>query len=133
MFAVLMSSSDARAASLARRGLTPNDAKALWSLDVHSGRPIGDLAREWRCDPSNATFIIDRLDRFGLATRTALPTDRRVKLVVLTGAGAKTRAELEAEYNRPPPEILQLNEADLEMLDRILSKIRLRAAEDRRA
>src|SRR5690242_18313955 len=74
----------ARSASLARRNLTPNDARALWSLQLDQGRPIGELAREWECDPSNATFIVDRLETAGLAARKPHPSDRRVKLVSLT-------------------------------------------------
>jgi len=123
MFAVLVSSSAARSESLSRRGLTPNDAKALWSLEAENGRPIGELAKEWGCDPSNATFIIDRLEKAGLAQRRPSQHDRRVKLVVLSSAGARVRAELDAEYKTPPPEILALDEADLEALERILSKV----------
>jgi DNA-binding MarR family transcriptional regulator len=46
------------------------------------------LAREWRCDASTATWIVDRLEGKGLAERRAHATDRRVKLVVLTPRGA---------------------------------------------
>lgn len=123
MFDVLMSSSQTRAESLLRRGLTPNDARALWSLDVKDGRPIGELARDWGCDPSNATFIVDRLEKAGLAERRASTADRRVKLVLLTQAGAVTKSELQLEYRRPPPEILALGQTDLEMLAEILGRI----------
>jgi DNA-binding MarR family transcriptional regulator len=37
--------------------------------------------REWGCDPSNVTFIIDRLVRDGLASRAESRTDRSVKLI----------------------------------------------------
>ena len=93
------------------------------------GRPIGELAREWGCDPSNATFIVDRLEKAGLAGRSPLASDRHVKLVVLTAAGAATRLELEAEYHRPPPEILALPGKDLKALARILGKARRSADE----
>jgi len=123
MFDVLMASSGARGRSLAQRGLTPNDARALWSLEGKEGRPIGTLAQAWECDPSNATFIVDRLERSGLAERRASPTDRRMKLVGLTAKGAKTRDELLAEYRVPPPELLGLSEADLKSLIAVLGKI----------
>jgi len=122
MFRILVASSGGRAASLGRRGLTPNDARALWSLAAGAGRPIGDLAREWSCDPSNATFIVNRLERAGFAKRRALASDGRVKLVTLTAAGAAVRNELEKEYHRPPPEITGLDERDLKTLTRILAK-----------
>jgi DNA-binding MarR family transcriptional regulator len=123
MFDVLMSTSPARGRSLSVRGLTPNDARALWSLDEKEGRPIGTLAQDWECDPSNATFIIDRLERAGLAERRESPADRRVKLVGLTVKGAKTKEELLAEYRTPPPELFELGEVDLKTLIEVLSKI----------
>jgi DNA-binding MarR family transcriptional regulator len=126
MFDLLMSSGQARAESLLRRGLTPNDARALWSLDLKDGRPIGELARDWGCDPSNATFIVDRLEKAGLAERHASTADRRVKLVLLTKAGAATKSELQLEYRRPPPEILALDQTDLEALAEILGRIALK-------
>jgi DNA-binding MarR family transcriptional regulator len=124
MFQVLMASSGDRTASLARRGLTPNDARALWTLDTKMGRPIGDLAREWDCDPSNATFIVGRLENAGLAQRAAHTEDRRVKLVFLTALGAAMRDELQREYHHPPPEVQRLSARDLAGLTRILKKMR---------
>lgn len=124
MFQLLMSSSETRTASLARRGLTPNDARGLWSLETASGRPIGDLAREWSCDPSNATFIVSRLEKAGYARREASTEDGRVKLVFLTETGATIRAELMREYHDPPTEVRRLTARDLRELTRILRKMR---------
>ena len=39
------------------------------------------LADEWECDPSYATWIVDRLEALGLAKRQVVLHDRRVKLV----------------------------------------------------
>ena len=64
--------------------LTPNDSRALFSLDPRTGRSMQSLADEWQCDPSNATFIVDRLEELRLARRQPLLHDKRVKLVVLT-------------------------------------------------
>ena len=123
MFEVLMSSGHRRTASLVRRGLTPNDARALWTLDVDDGRPIGDLAREWGCDPSNATFIVGRLEKSGFARRASHADDKRVKLVFLTKSGAAVRDELRDEYHEPPDEIRALTRKDLATLARILAKV----------
>ena len=49
------------------------------------------LADAWGSDASNATWVVDRLERLGLAERRALVTDRRVKLAVLTARGIKAR------------------------------------------
>jgi DNA-binding MarR family transcriptional regulator len=123
MFDFLIRSSPARTRSLARRGLTPNDSRALHYLDADEGRTMRSLADAFECDPSNATFIVDRLEKLGLATRRSVPHDRRVKLVVLTAKGRKTKEELMAEFHEPPAEVASLTREELETLARILSKI----------
>jgi DNA-binding MarR family transcriptional regulator len=123
MFDVLIRSAPQRSKILARRGLTPNDSRALFSLDTHEGRTMRSLADEWECDPSNATWIVDHLERLGLAERRSVAHDRRVKLVVLTSTGRNARAELLDEFHQPPSEVAALDRADLEALDRVLSKL----------
>jgi DNA-binding MarR family transcriptional regulator len=123
MFGVLMASAPARTRSLASRGLTPNDARALWTLSAKEGRPIGQLARDWECDASNATFIVGRLLDAGLVRRYGNPQDRRMKLVALTAKGTRMKTELMAEYHLPPPQMLQLDESDLRTLVGVLEKI----------
>src|SRR5262245_66355179 len=119
LFDLLTRTAPARTQSLARRGLTPNDSRALFSLDIRGGRAMRSLADEWQCDPSNATWIVDRLEKLGLAQRQPVLHDRRIKLVVLTRKGARTREELLEEFHQPPPEFGVLQRADLEALDRI--------------
>jgi DNA-binding MarR family transcriptional regulator len=123
MFDVLVRSAPVRTASLARRGLTPNDSRALFSLDPRTGRSMRSLADEWQCDPSNATWIVDRLEGLGLAQRQPVLHDKRVKLVVLTRKGDKTRTELLEEFHQPPPEFERLRRGDLEALERVLAKL----------
>jgi DNA-binding MarR family transcriptional regulator len=77
------------------------------------------LAEAWECDPSYATWIVDRLENLGLAEQQADPNDRRVKLVALTAKGLRTRTQVLDEFHRPPPEIAALEREDLEALDRI--------------
>jgi DNA-binding MarR family transcriptional regulator len=123
MFDLLLRSAPKRSDSLARRGLTPNDARAIFSLDAGSGRSMRALAEEWRCDPSNATWMVDRLEQLGLARRRALSDDRRVKLVALTRKGVRTRAALLADFHRPPTEFDRLRRQELQALDRALAKL----------
>lgn len=124
LFDLLIRSAPVRTASLARRGLTPNDSRALFSLDPRTGRSMRFLADEWHCDPSNATFIVDRLEGLGLASRQPLLHDKRVKLVVLTRKGEKTRSDLLREFHQPPAEFGGLDRRDLEALERIVTKWR---------
>ena len=108
---------------LSRLGLTPNDSRALTSLDELNGRTLRSLADEWRCDASTATWIVDRLESRGLAERRPHPSDRRARLVVLTPIGAQTRAELMAGSYTPPPELLELSRSELAMLRDAVSSL----------
>jgi DNA-binding MarR family transcriptional regulator len=81
------------------------------------------LADEWQCDPSNATWIIDRLETLGLAERRGLANNRRVRLVALTAKGSRTRSSLMKEFYQPPPELAALDREELQSLDRILAKL----------
>jgi len=123
MFDLLTRTAPERVESLGRRGLSPNDSRALFSLDPREGRSMRSLADGWHCDPSNATWVIDRLESLGLAERRTDPHDRRVKLVVLTSKGHKTRTELMTEFQRPPAQIAALGRDDLEALHRVLVKL----------
>jgi len=93
------------------------------------------LAEEWACDASNATWIVDRLEKMGLVERRTMPEDRRVKLVVLTQKGLQVRAELLEALSQPPIEFLDLTHKELEALEGILSRIlqRRETVTDRRS
>ncbi len=123
MFDVIVRSAPERNRLLGAHGLTPNDSRALFSLDARDGNTMRSLAEAWQCDPSNATWVVDRLEKLGLAERRSVPHDRRVKLVVLTAKGQKTRTELLKEFHRPPAEVVALDRADLEDLHRIMLKL----------
>jgi DNA-binding MarR family transcriptional regulator len=116
LFTFFMKTRSQRDRLLARLRLTPNDVRALTELDGSSGRTMRSLAEEWGCDASNATWIVDRLEKRGLVERRAKPGDRRVKLVVLSAAGVKARKQLLDGLFEPPPEVLALPRATLEML-----------------
>ncbi|HEX2123420.1 MAG TPA: MarR family transcriptional regulator [Thermoanaerobaculia bacterium] len=103
--------------------LTPNDARALGMLDPAHGRTMRSLAEAWGCDASNATCMIDRLEARGLAERRTDPDDRRVKHVVLTPAGVRTRAALIEAIYKPPPAFVELPRASLEALRDAAAKL----------
>ena len=123
LFDFIISTSTQRGEVLGRYGLTPNDSRALFALDSN-GRTMQSLAKEWACDPSNATFIVDRLEERRLAERRSLDGDRRVKLVALTPLGVKTKAALTRDLYQPPAELLALERADLEVLLSAAAKLR---------
>jgi DNA-binding MarR family transcriptional regulator len=108
-----------------RYQLSPNDAKTLCMMDPANGQPMRALANLCCTDASNATWVVDRLERQGLVERRTVPGDRRVKLVGLTPRGVKTRNAIIESMHEPPLEVLALDRADLVTLATILTKIPL--------
>ena len=81
--------------TLAELELTVPLADAVWQLDPALG-PLSRraLAERLRCDPSNVTFLVDRLEERGLVSRARAGGDRRIKALALTAAGAEARRRL---------------------------------------
>jgi DNA-binding MarR family transcriptional regulator len=73
-------------------GLTAAQATAL--REMTGPMTMRELADRMSCEPSNATFVIDKLEKQGLVERRAHPTDRRAKHLVLTAEGAALRERL---------------------------------------
>lgn len=73
-------------------GLTAPQAIALRELS--GPLTMRELADRMACEPSNATFVIDRLERQGLLERHPHPVDRRAKRLVLTERGTQLRDRL---------------------------------------
>lgn len=84
-----------------RLGLTPSQVIALRELS----EPITarELAARMSCEPSNATFVLDRLEAQGLVERRPHPTDRRAKRIELTPAGRDSRAAVLAGLGTGSP------------------------------
>ncbi|RDI53001.1 MarR family winged helix-turn-helix transcriptional regulator [Nocardia mexicana] len=82
-------------------GLTSSQVVALRELS----EPITarELAARMSCEPSNATFVLDRLEAQGLVERKPHPTDRRAKRIELTAAGHDSRAAVLARLGTGSP------------------------------
>ena len=104
-------------------GLNPGAIKALHSLDPADPQPMRSLADSWGCDASNVTWLVDRLEERGLVERRTLPTDRRVRTVVLTPAGVAMKATIEQVWSEPPPQLERLSVEELATLAEILRKL----------
>jgi DNA-binding MarR family transcriptional regulator len=111
-----------------RTKLSPGVIKTLVRLSKGDGISMGELARSFGCDPSYITALVDDLDAQGLAHREPAPDDRRVKIVVLTKAGRKLAAEIDAVLSVPPAAFAALSNDELHRLRDLLDKI-LDAAE----
>src|SRR5256885_13632889 len=83
MFDFLISTAPRRTAVLGRFELTPNDSRALGSLDPVTGRTMRSLAEEWRGGAPHATGVGGPLEGAGPAPRPNKPHARRGQLAVL--------------------------------------------------
>ncbi|MEU7584808.1 MarR family winged helix-turn-helix transcriptional regulator [Micromonospora sp. NPDC049230] len=77
--------------AFAQLGLTPATARALRELDPEQPLPARDLAGRLRCDRSNVTALVDKLEQAGLVERRTDPADRRQKTLVVTDRGRVER------------------------------------------
>ncbi|MER8094070.1 MarR family winged helix-turn-helix transcriptional regulator [Streptomyces goshikiensis] len=78
-----------------RHQLTGAQAKVLTMLAVEAApMPMRKIAQKLRCEPSNITGIVDRLETRGLVERLPDPADRRVKLAAPTEEGLQTADRL---------------------------------------
>ncbi len=104
-------------------GLSFGKTRALRRI-IDRPLSMGELATVLGMDPPNVTTMIDDLQRAGLVERHSHHSDRRVMLVVITAAGAKTARLAEDILSRPPESLLNLAEDDLDELRRILTTLR---------
>src|SRR5437879_4491794 len=87
-------------ARLADLHLTSPQAMLLHHLD--DPLPMTEVAGKLRCDPSNVTGIVDRLEGRGLIERQHLTKDRRVKHHALTDEGRRLRRRVETTLSSRP-------------------------------
>ncbi|PPK67047.1 MarR family transcriptional regulator [Actinokineospora auranticolor] len=111
-------------AAAAEAGVSPGDLKTLVRLVPGEPQPMRALADQLHCDASTVTWIVDRLEKRGLVERRPVPTDRRVKAVVLSEAGERVRTELLTRINQPPAALAALSERDLVALREVAWKLR---------
>ncbi|GAA2088165.1 MarR family transcriptional regulator [Streptomyces albiaxialis] len=77
----------------AEHSLTGAQARVL-ALISREPTPMRKLAQRLKCEPSNVTGMVDRLESRGLVERRADPADRRVKVAAATDEGRTTASRL---------------------------------------
>lgn len=99
--------------------LTGPQARLIRLLDEPT--PMNQVAEKLQCDPSNVTGIVDRLEARGFVERRVLPTDRRVKQIMLTPAGREVQQCLMSVFDTVPG-LSDLSEQDLQKLHDLLEQ-----------
>jgi DNA-binding MarR family transcriptional regulator len=108
-------------ATVAEVDLSPAQANALLQLEQRDPLPMHALADGLLCDASNVTGIVDRLEARGLVERRPLASDRRVKTVALTDAGAALRERMIGRLRQPPAGVAELSAAQQRQLAALLA------------
>jgi len=103
--------------------LSPVQCHALHLIEPERPMPMGRLAETLGCDASNVTGLVDRLEHLGLVQRCPSTEDRRIKVIQLTSAGARTRAQLLRHVTSGACPLARLSAADQRALVRILEKL----------
>jgi DNA-binding MarR family transcriptional regulator len=104
-------------------GIIPGAARALRYLSGPEPVPMRQLAANLRCDSSYITTIVDNLEEAGVARREAHPTDRRIKVVVLTEAGRVVADRVAQVIGTPPRAFDALSTQETETLRDLLRKL----------
>jgi DNA-binding MarR family transcriptional regulator len=111
--------------------LSPPQLKALLSLEPGQIQPMRALAAGWKCDASWVTGIVDGLEERGYAQRQAHPSDRRIKVVLITPLGQQAKAKALDCLYEPPASIEALTSAEQRQLRDLMAKLtRTRLATD---
>ena len=74
--------------------LSPIQCHVLHLIEPGRPLPMSRLADTLSCDASNVTGLVDRMESRGLVRRQPSAQDRRVKVLQLTPAGLRLRAQM---------------------------------------
>jgi DNA-binding MarR family transcriptional regulator len=104
-------------------GLPLAPQRALLVLPLTEAISMRQLARRLGCDYSYVTPLVDALESRGLAVRRPHPSDRRVKVIVLTGKGQELARRAQLADTTPPAAFSSLSEAEIGTLRDLLRKL----------
>ncbi len=106
----------------AEHSLTGAQARVLSLLSAEP-LPMRKVAERLKCEPSNITGIVDRLETRGLVERRPDPADRRVKLAAPTGEGARTAEALRTSLHFAREPLGRLTVAERTLLRELLQRM----------
>jgi len=104
-------------------GVAPGAFKLLAKMEPGVGVPMRDFADRFGFDASYVTSLADVLEEKGWVERRAHPTDRRVKMLVITEAGESAKRRAYELLYEPPPSFGTLAAEEQRELRDLLRKI----------
>ncbi|MCX5396802.1 MarR family winged helix-turn-helix transcriptional regulator [Streptomyces sp. NBC_00102] len=102
--------------------LTGAQARVLGLLSLEP-MPMRRVAQKLKCEPSNVTGIVDRLEARDLVERRPDPHDRRVKLAAPTERGRTTAVRLREALDFAREPLAGLTEAERTVLRDLLRRM----------
>ncbi len=106
----------------AEHALTGAQARLLSLLSLEP-LPMRKLAQKLKCEPSNVTGIVDRLESRGLVERRPDPADRRVKLAAATEEGRRVARSLRESLRFAREPLAGLAEEERQTLRDLLKRM----------
>ncbi|WP_066944412.1 MarR family winged helix-turn-helix transcriptional regulator [Streptomyces lushanensis] len=106
----------------AEHSLTGAQARVLRLLSMEP-MPMRRIAQKLKCEPSNVTGIVDRLEARGLVERRPDPADRRVKLAAPTEKGRATATLLRNSLDFAREPLAELSEEERRVLRDLLRRM----------
>lgn len=106
----------------AEHSLTGAQARVLGLLSMEA-LPMRRIARTMKCEPSNITGIVDRLEVRGLVERRPDPGDRRVKLAAATDEGRDLARRLRTSLDFAREPLAELTAAERALLRDLLRRM----------
>ncbi|MFK4064439.1 MarR family winged helix-turn-helix transcriptional regulator [Streptomyces sp. NPDC029674] len=106
----------------AGHALTGAQARVLGLLSLEP-MPMRRIAQKLKCEPSNITGIVDRLEARGLVERRPDPADRRVKLAAPTAEGTVVARGLRDSLNFAREPLGRLSHEERETLRELLRRM----------
>ena len=105
-------------------GLSPAQCHVLHLIEPGQPVAMSRLAQVLKCDASNVTGLIDRLEARGLVERRPSSSgDRRVKVLALTSTGSRLRNQLLRRITGRPLPFSRLSVGEQRALVRILERL----------
>ncbi|MFE3324924.1 MarR family winged helix-turn-helix transcriptional regulator [Streptomyces sp. NPDC059176] len=105
-----------------RHALTGAQARVLGLLSLEP-TPMRRIAQKLKCEPSNVTGIVDRLEARGLVERRPDPADRRVKIAAATDNGRATARLLRESLHFAREPLAELSDEERTVLRDLLRRM----------
>ncbi len=104
-------------------GVAPGAFKLLNKMEPGVGVPMRDFADRFGFDASYVTTLADALEERGWVERRAHPTDRRVKMLMITPAGVAAKQRAYESLYDPPAMFGTLTASEQRELRDLLKKV----------